>query len=137
MKKTIMFEKEVDIKTLHVLADVRHWEDSTINGVPDEEGTLTPCRKGDCWCPIIDIDTGIICNWVKGTTADIHFKVCDAGVYELKDDEGNTIVTKNGYVPDIMSPEENGYGDYIIMKVKEDGQICNWQIELDDFFVED
>lgn len=136
MKKTIMVETEVDIKTLHVNAEVRYWEDAKINGIADEEGTLTPCRDGDCWCPVIDIDTGIIRNWAKGVTADIHFKVCDAGEYELKDAEGNTLVKKDGYVPAIMSPEENGYGDYIIMKVNADGQICNWQPNLDDFFEE-
>jgi len=44
MKRTIKVEKEVDIKTLHVQANVRYWEDATVNGVEDEEGTLMPCR---------------------------------------------------------------------------------------------
>lgn len=35
-------EKEFDIKTLVVSANVRYWEDSTINGVEDKDGTLTP-----------------------------------------------------------------------------------------------
>jgi hypothetical protein len=136
MKRTIKIEKEVLIKTLKVKAEVRYWADATVNGKDDTEGRI-PCRNEDNWCPVIDIDTGIIRNWKKGVTADIHYKVCDAGVYELIDADGEIIVQREGYVPEIMSPEENGYGDYIIMKVNADGQICNWQIELDDFFEED
>jgi hypothetical protein len=137
MKATIKVEKEVDIKTLHVQAGVRYWEDATVNELADEEGDRIPCRVNDCWCPVIDIDTGVITNWIKGVTADIHYKVCDAGHYELKDIEGEVVATQEGYVPTIMCPEKNGYGDYIKMKVDENGQIANWVPLIDDFFEED
>lgn len=137
MKATIKIEKEVEIKTLHVHAGVRYWEDATVNGIEDTEGDKIPCREDDDWCPVIDIDTGIIKNWVKGVTAEIHYKVCDAGVYELMDTECEIIATEEGYVPKIMCPEGNGYGDYIKMKIDENGQIANWQPNIDDFFEED
>ena len=136
MKATVKIEKEVDIKTLHVSAEVRYWEDSLVNGREDAEGDLIPCRNGDNWEPVIDFDSGKIINWQLGTEADVHYKVCDAGVYELKDEEGNTLVKKEGYVPEVMCPEENGYGDYIIMKIDEKGFITNWQPHIDDFFDE-
>jgi hypothetical protein len=132
MKATIKVEKEVDIKTVHVEAHVRYWEDATINGVVDEDGTLTPCRKGELWCPIIDIDTGIITNWTKGVTADVHFKVCDAGSYFLKDAEGNIVLSReDNYVPNCLIP--GSYGDYIEMQIDENGKIANWEPSLDDF----
>lgn len=134
MKKTIKVEKEVEIKTLKVMVEEPGWEDATVNEIEDTDGDRIPCRNGNSWCPIIDIDTGIIRNWIKGTTAIIHYKVCDSGTYELLDAEGKTIVKDENYVPGIMCPEGNGYGDYIKMKVNEDGQICNWQPNLDDFF---
>lgn len=137
MKATIKIEKEVEIKTLHVHAGVRYWEDATVNGIEDTEGDKIPCRVDDDWCPVIDIDTGIIKNWVKGVTAEIHYKVCDAGVYELMDAEGEVIATEEGYVPKIMCPEENGFGDYIIMSIDENGQIAKWKPNIDDFFEED
>ena len=134
MKTIINVEKEVEIKTLEVFAEARYWEDAEINGVPDELGELTPFRKGDLWCPIIDIDTGIIKNWPKGIIAKIHFKVCDCGTYNLKDENGNIVLSiEDDYVPNIMCPSENGYGDYIIMDINENGQIENWKTDISDF----
>ena len=138
MKVEINVKKEVEIKTLTIEANVRHWEDATINGVIDEDGTLTPCKKGDLWNPVIDIDSGVIQNWETGTTASIHFKVCDGGSYYLNDKDGNTVISiVNNYVPKIACPEEEGYGDYIIMEIGENGQVANWKQNIDDFLEEE
>ena len=138
MKATVKVEKEVELKTLLVEAGVRYWEDATVNGVEDADGNLIPCRRGDLWCPIIDIDTGVITNWEKGVRADVHYKVCDAGSYYLQDAEGNTILLiEDGYVPKMMCPKESGYGDYIIMLVDENGKIEGFKPTLDGFIDED
>lgn len=138
MKQIIKVEKEVNITTLEVNAGVLYWEDSSINGVYDtEEGDNIPCKDGDRWKPVIDIDKGIITNWEKGKTASIHYKVCDDGTYTLKDDKGNVIEDRNGYVPNIMRPADEGYGDYIIMNVDENGVIENWEPDLSGFFEEE
>lgn len=121
---------EVEAKTLHVDAGVRYWEDATVNEIEDEEGTLIPCKEGDAWKPIIDIDSGQVINWTQGTVADIHYKVCDDGRYYLKDEDGNTLMDKDGYVPDIMCPFGEGYGDYIIMHIDENGFIEDWNKSL-------
>lgn len=134
MKTKIKTEKEVDIKTLEVKARVRYWDDAEINGERNENGELVPFKNGDLWCPIIDVDSGVIKDWPQGTIANIHFKVCDAGSYFLKDDQGNVIFSiENDYVPSILCPEENGYGDYIIMKIDENGKIQNWFPDIEDF----
>lgn len=131
MKATIKVKKEVEITTLSVRAGARYWEDATVNGVEDTEGTLIPCREGDYWCPEIDIETGVITNWKQGKTADIHFKVCDDGEYFLKDSEGNVVTQKEGYVPNILDLDRESYGDYIIMTVDEYGKISNWKNDPD------
>jgi hypothetical protein len=134
MKTTVKIEKEVEVKTLEVAANVRYWEDSEINGVDDEMGDLTPFRKGDLWCPIIDIDSGIIKDWPQGTTASIHFKICDSGSYFLKDESGNTVLSiERDYVPSILCPKENGYGDYVIMDIDKKGQIKDWKADISSF----
>lgn len=133
MKITLKIEKEFDIKTLLVNAGVRYWEDAIVNGVEDVEGKLIPCKVDEDWKPIIDIETGQILNWNKGTTADIHYKICDAGLYSLQDSEANIILTKEGYVPNIMCPDGEGFGDYIIMHVDENGLIARWKPDLSDF----
>jgi len=135
MKLKIKKEVEVEIKTLHVRAGVRYWEDATVDGIEDNDGKLIPCRVIDeeDWLPVIEIETGKIINWKQGVTADIHYKVCDDGDYYLLDENDDEVVHLNGYVPKTLCPEENGYGDYIIMKVDAEGQINNWKFNLSDF----
>lgn len=133
MKITVKSSKQVEIATLAVSAGVRYWEDATVNGVEDSEGTLIPFRDGEYWVPVIDLETGIIKDWPQGTVADIHYKVCDDGDYTLLDADGNIVKKIEGYVPKLMSPAENGFGDYIIMKVDENGKIANWKPTFEEF----
>lgn len=138
MKTKIKIEKEVELKKLIVHAGVRYWEDADVDGVEDENGDLIPCRSGDNWEPIIDIDTGVIENWKQGVTADIHYKVCDACGWEIKDETGTTLLSESdGYVPDTLCPNKNGYGDYIKMTIDENGAIQNWKFKISDFIEED
>lgn len=119
-------KQEVDLKTLHVSAGVRYWEDAEVNGIVDVDGDRIPCRVGNRWCPEIDIETGVIKNWIKGVTANIHYKICDDGVYSFWGSEGKPVIVKNSYVLACLSPEEDGFGDYIIMSVNEEGLIRGW-----------
>lgn len=135
MKVTITVEKEIELKTLVVKAKVRYWEDSTINGADDtENGDLVPCKVGELWQPIIDIDTGIIQNWQQGTTAQIHYKVCDCCGWQLLDADGKIATQQDdGYVPNTLCPKETQEGDYIVMDIDEDGKIDKWKFDIDDF----
>lgn len=130
---TIISEQKVEVKTLVVKAQVRYWEDAEINGEEDTDGSLVPCRNGEIWGPEIDLETGVITNWKAGTSAKIHYKVCDAGIYQLVDSAGKVIKEIDGYVPDILCPEDNGYGDYIIMHIDPSGKIDKWRVDLSDF----
>lgn len=129
MKIEILRKQEFDVKFIKANCGVRHWEDGTINGEEDGDGNLIPCRDGDNWSPVIDIETGIIQNWVTGVTADLHYKICDDGDYALLDKDMNEIVKIEGYVPDIMCPNGEGYGDYVIMHIDKNGRIDNWSNE--------
>ena len=137
MKIELTVTKEFEVEFLEVSAGVRYWEDATVNGVEDEDGSLIPCRDEDYWNPIIKLKTGKIVNWKQGTKANIHYKVCDDGTYTLLDNDLNVIKEINGYVPSIMSPNEYSYGDYIIMNVNEDGVIEDWKCDLSDFTSEE
>jgi hypothetical protein len=133
MQITIKEEKTLNVSFLQVSAGVRYWEDATVNGKEDTDGDLIPCRNGDYWEPRIDVNTGKILNWTAGTTADIHYKICDDGKYSLIGENQQIIKIKEGYVPDIMCPGGEGYGDYIIMKVDENGIIAGWEQTLSGF----
>lgn len=138
MKVTIKVEKEVDIKYCQLKVEPRYWEDSTVDGVEDDDGDLIPCREGDLWCPLINIETGEIINWSKGTIADIHYKVCDAGSYYLQDENYKTILSiEDDYVPNSLIPGQ--YGDYIVMNVDINGNIKEWKTSpnLSDFLNEE
>jgi hypothetical protein len=130
MKIKIKVEKEVDIKYCQVKAQVRYWDDATVDGVEDTEGTLIPCREGELWCPLINIETGVITNWEQGKTADVHFKVCDAGSYYLQDEYGVEVLSiEDDYVPNSLIP--GNYGDYIVMTVDGEGKIKEWKTPAD------
>ena len=119
LKDAVFFEAE---------AGVRYWEDATVNGIDDEDGSRIPCRNGDAWCPTIELATGKVVGWPEGFAADIHYKVCDSGVYWLLDADGKRIAERDGYVPgDFLCHGDNGYGDYIIMAIGPDGQIADYQ----------
>lgn len=127
----------LDATTILVNANVRYWEDGRINGVRDNDDCPNmPCavkgEKGYRWMPIIDIETGQIRNWQQGTTADIHYKVCDEFECRIIDEKGGVhckIKDYEGYVPDFMCPKDRGYGDYIIMDIDESGYIQDWSKE--------
>jgi len=139
MKTKIKVEKEVELTTLLVDAGVSYWEDATVNGENDTEGDLIPCRMGERWMPVINIETGIIANWELGKSAAVHYKICDDGIYYLQDNEGATQLAKEGYVPNILDLYNDSFGDYIKLKINENGQIADWNNNpnIDDFFEED
>lgn len=115
---------------LEVEAEVRYWEDATVNGQEDQDGTLIPFKFGAKWCPVIRLEDGKVISWPQGTTADIHYKVCDAGEYWLADELGRIAKWAGFYVPTEFlchGPDSNGYGDYIIFKVGPDGLIQDWR----------
>lgn len=122
-----------EVKYLQAECGVRYWEDGEVNGSEDTDGELIPCRVKDAWCPTIDLEAGIIQDWPAGTTASVHYKVCDAGLYRLLDADKNVVREIDGYVPKIMCPGGSGYGDYVIMTVGADGKIENWDVLLDAF----
>ena len=117
---------EKEIKYLQVNAGVRYWEDADVNGISDTEGDNIPCKDGERWKPLIDINTGQITNWEKGKTADTHYKICDDGIYILLEEDMSEVARIEDYVPDGLDIGENGYGDYIIMNIDENGLIQDW-----------
>lgn len=135
MKIVLNKPMEFEVTKIVIDAGVRYWEDADVNGIKDEDGTLIPCRENDRWKPIIDIETGKVLNWEIGKTADIHYKVCDDGVYSLISEKHGIVFQKDGYVPIFLDLTGESYGDYLIMKIDENGMIKNWDKEkVSDFF---
>lgn len=149
MKVTIKIKKEVDVRYLKVDAGVGYWEDSDVNGTPDVDmyeckGNAIPRmpfavkvkEKSESniysdhwrWQPTIDVERGCIVDWPKGTTAQVHYKVCDDGVYNLLDPQKNIIVSVESYVPDCIGE----HGDYIVMGIDVDGNIDGFNFTADD-----
>lgn len=146
MKITINKPTEFEAIYLKVDAGVRYWDDAEVNGVKDtvcdetNSAPTMPCTAYvECkhskerqwrWQPLIDIDNGIIVNWKQGTTAVIHYKVCDDFKCDILDSNKDIIASYDGYVPEIMCPADVGYGDYIIMNIDEYGVILGWRNNL-------
>lgn len=112
---------------LQVDAGVRYWEDAKVNGVRDFRGDLIPMRTGERWTPMIRLSDGFILGWPHGTRADVHYKVCDDGEYFLLDAAHKRVAKyESDYVPDLLAVGDDGYGDYIILTVSENGCIVGW-----------
>jgi hypothetical protein len=114
-------------KFIEVDAGVRYWEDALLNGEADEAGRI-PFKNGERWQPVIELATGRVLDWPEGTTADIHYKVCDDGLYWLLDEGRQRIAAWRGhYVPnEILCVGDSGFGDYIILTIGADGLIADW-----------
>ena len=122
---------------LEVSAEVRYWEDATLNGKADDLGEM-PLRTGDAWAPVIDLESGQVRDWPEGTVANVHYKVCDQGEYWLLDSQKTRIAQWRGdYVPDsFLCVHTGGYGDYIILQIAPDGRVRGWtrpEIRLDEW----
>ena len=122
MKTTIKVEKEVDIRRVRIDIAPRYIGDSDDDDVPTDFPLLNEAK--DAWVADVDVDTGQIANWPAGEARELSAKVCDAGVYTLFDAEGNVVTTLSDYVPNELIPGE--YGDYIELKINEQGVITNW-----------
>lgn len=134
MKLELNVTKEFDVKFLKAECGVRYWEDGVVNGETDSDSEpKMPFSSANGWSPLIDVDAGTIVDWPEGVVASIHYKVCDAGVYSLLDEGKNLIATISDYVPDILSPGGQGYGDYVIMDIDGTGKISNWRPSFDEW----
>ena len=123
MKATIKIQQEVNITHVHVLCTPRYWEDATVNGVKDTNGDLMPLRKAGFLDILIEIETGRIYNWPQGTTAKVHYKVCDEGMYFLISDDLHRIEHKGSYVPKLFDLYGNFDCDYLALNIVTGKQI--------------
>ena len=151
MKINIIKPVEIEAKFLKVRAGVRYPEDSEfieaendrkVNYISDdEENPKMPfieveydkCgHKKFYWTPTIDLENGVIVNWPKGVKVHVFYKVCDDFECTVYDEYDNEVLHYEGYVPDFMAIEEEGYGDYINMIIDENGCIQKWNITSSD-----
>lgn len=138
MTYTVTVKKQVPVTYLNAEIGVRYWEDAKVNGAEeDDDNPKIPLKNGDSWDITISLELGRILSWPKGVTADVHYKVCDAGVYRALDSAKQCVAMKDGYVPSMLSPGGDGFGDYVIMKIDGDGIIEGWKADMSYFEEED
>lgn len=143
MEVTVKRPTKIDVRFIAVNTHVRYWEDGEYGTDPnnfgddDPDQPNMPCVHWDDshqeyrWCPLIAIDEGKIMNWPEHVGARIHYKVCDEFYCDFWDEDAEPIdgLEYEGYVPEFMCPEDNGYGDYIIMTICGGGKIADWDKE--------
>lgn len=134
MEFKIEVKQPVKVKHLKAQMDVRYWEDATVNGVEeDNDNPKIPFSGPDGWNITIDLETGKIVGWPEGIEAQTHYKVCDAGRYSLLSESGEIVADRYWYVPGMLSPGDDGFGDYVIMKIDGSGKIEHWSADLSFF----
>src|SRR3546814_11257522 len=77
------------------------------------------------WLVRINLAEGRIEGWPADMQAEIHYKVCDAGLYWLTDQDGRRIARWKGqYVPSaFLNHDRSSNSDYIVLTVTPSGQI--------------
>lgn len=58
--------------------------------------------------------------------ANVYFKVRDECALKFLGKDSEAIAIYEGYVPDFLSPLEDGFGDYINLDINEHGLIKGW-----------
>lgn len=81
---------------------------------------------------IIDLNEGKVLNWTDGFCLKTHYKVCDDGEYIFLDKDGKEVINitkeyEQYYVPDFLSLEDEGYGDYVYLNINGDGTIEHFE----------
>jgi hypothetical protein len=116
-----------DAKYLEVRAGVRYWEDGVVDGIEDSQGKIA-LRVGDDWKPVIDLDKGRVLDWPTGSSAAVHYKVCDDGDYWLQNEDGRRIAKwRDHYVPSQFLTIGTTGSDYIVLRIDGDGFIADWR----------
>lgn len=115
-------------KTIRVYLDACYFEDCDINGVPDDMTNPKVCGydpKLNLIVWDIDFTTGTIKNW-NGQEVKTYYKVVDGGEYVLEIDSKCVEDVEGEYVPEFLSIDDEGYGDYVFLTIGKDGKINGW-----------
>lgn len=154
--KTITVIEPSDVRYLRIDVGPRYWEDAIVDGNEDIsfeaqakgakplmpfavfcEDTAKRCKADSYrWQLDIDLKELKIVDWPIGITAKPFYKVCDDGTYYLLDENKNVLMEKNSYVPDILSYKEDGYGDYIDMKIDVYGNLVGFPKEKLEHYIQ-
>lgn len=79
------------------------------------------------WSGFIILKKHKLLNWKSGYgNLFLQAKVCDSGTYFLLDKDKEVICKITGYVPNGLIPDTDGCGDYIRLRINNDGTIENW-----------
>lgn len=126
-----------EIEYVRVRAGVLYWEDTNVNGESDDDDNprmplIQEINGEKNWVFDIDIKTGKIKDWPKGTTAETQYKTCDDNTISFIGHNGKVLREVDCYVPEFLAIEDSCYGDYIFININEDGKINNFRFNEDD-----
>ena len=153
MTLNIIKKEMVEPAVLQCWIGARYWEDSSFNGVDDDDtGRLLreklpgsffihhntkgdyPVRhdmdtyKQDYLFIQIDLKEGKVIDWPNDVYAGFSYKSCDMNYFRLLDDKGNILCqTREGDSEYVIGPSfTNDSGDYFVLGVNKDGTIDSW-----------
>lgn len=147
--KTVTIIEPSDVRYLRIDVGPRYWEDGEVNGKDDisfdeqkqgakpfmpfavfcKEQAERTKSESYRWQITIDLKYAQVLDWPQGVEARVYYKVCDDGTYYLLDADKNVLKEVNCYVPDMLSYIDDGFGDYIDMKIDGNGNLVGFPKE--------
>jgi hypothetical protein len=126
-----------EIEYVRVRAGVLYWDDTNVNGESDDNDNprmplIQEINGEKNWVFDIDIKTGKIKDWPKGTTAETQYKTCDENTISFIGHNGKVLRKVDCYVPEFLEIEDSCCGDCIFINIDEDGKINNFRFNEDD-----
>lgn len=102
--------------------DYKFWGELEVND--PFYSLITPTER---WEITVDLTNHTVLEWKKEIgICQVFTKIRDEGVYTLLDKDKIPFCQLSGYVPNNMFPPTDGYGDYLELKINENGIITNW-----------
>lgn len=86
-------QEQIDLSIMFCTIGVRFWEDASywnpefnVWVEDDEDNPTIPCKEGNVWKPVIDIDS-------NGKKYKVHYKCCDEFYCTIQNPEPERVIT--------------------------------------------
>lgn len=129
-----LLKNDIAIKSQYIHISIPYYEDDYQfwGELGENNPFYSLVTSKERWEITVNLSSHTIIEWQKEIgICQVFAKVRDEGIYKLLDENKIPFCQLSGYVPNKILPPTNGYGDYLELKIDENGVITNWYDKCD------